>query len=89
MIKANEAKEMVKVNIKADEDVRIAKIEKFLDTECDAEIRKAVENRQYSAFVAVPKDLVDYTATITAMLAINGYKVQVRHGYEPSILIQW
>lgn len=89
MIKANEAREMTKANIKADEDARIAKIEKFFDTECDAEIHKAIENRQYSAFVAIPSGLVDYTTTITAMLATNGYKAQVRHGFESSILIQW
>lgn len=89
MINANEARAMLKANIQKDEEALRAKIQKFLDENCESAILAAIEKRQDNAFVAVPAGLQEYTTLITATLATNQYKAQIRHGSVPSILVMW
>ena len=89
MIKANEAKAMAKEFHKKAEEARLAKVQKFLDDECDKAINVAAINGQYSCFVEVPEELADQVATINAMLFVNGFFAQTRHAENVAILIKW
>jgi hypothetical protein len=89
MIKANEAKAMVKNYREAKEAERLAKVQKFLDNECDCEIINAASNGQTECFVEVPADLRELAPAINAHLFAMGYFSQVRYSSTPTILIRW
>ena len=89
MIKANEAKVMVKTYNEAKEAERLVKIQKFLDNECDSAVISAASNGQTECFVEVPTDLRELTPAINAHLFAMGYFSQTRHGSTPAILIRW
>ena len=89
MIKANEAKAMVKSYNEQREAERQAKVQKFLDSECDAAIITAASNGQMECFVEVPVGLRELTPAINANLFAMGYFSQTRHGSTPAILIRW
>lgn len=89
MIHANDAKAMLKANIQKDEDAIKARVNDFLENECDSAIKESIELRSATAFVEVPNVLEKHTSLIVAMLMANGYKAQCRHGIAPAILIMW
>lgn len=89
MIKASEAKAMVKEYHEKKEAELNARVEKFLNTECETAITTAAMNGQQNCFVEVPRGLIEDTAKITARLNVEGYKAQTRFGVTPAILIMW
>jgi hypothetical protein len=89
MIKASEAKAMVKEYHEKKEAELNARVEKFLNTECETAITTAAMNGQQNCFVEVPRGLAEDTARITARLNVEGYKAQTRFGVTPAILIMW
>ena len=89
MIKAINARTMVKEYNEQKEAERKALIQKFLDTECDAAIITAASNGRTECFVEVPLGLRELTPAINANLLALGYFSQTRHGSTPAILIRW
>ena len=89
MIKASEAKAMAKEFHEKKEAELNAKIEKFLNNECESAITTAAINGKTECFVEVPKGLADDTARINAMLMVNGYMAQTRFGAVPAIFTRW
>jgi hypothetical protein len=89
MTNANEAKLMANEFHAKKESELMAKIEKFLDNECESAITTAAMNGKYECFVEVPKGLADDTAKINALLLANGYMAQTRFGTVPAVLIKW
>ena len=89
MIKANEAKAMVKTYNEQKEAERVAKTQKFLDNECDSAIITAASNGRTECFVEVPLGLRELTPAINANLLAMGYFSQTRHGSTLAILIRW
>ena len=89
MIKANEAKAMVKTYNEQKEAERLAKIQKFLDNECESAIITAATNGRTECFVEVPTDLRELVCAINANLTAEGYFSQTRHGENVAILIRW
>lgn len=89
MIKAIEALEKTKANIKTDNEAKMTAIQKFLDEECDTAIREAINQRVFCTYVQIPSSLASYYPIITNLLVDNGYRTKVTHGAEPYILITW
>lgn len=89
MIKANNAREMVKEYKAQKEAENRAKVQKFLDTECDSAIITAATNGRSECFVEVPNDLCHLVSAINENLAVEGYFAQTRHGTNVAILIRW
>lgn len=89
MIKATEALEKTKANIKVDNETRMATIQKFLDEECDTAIHDAIEHRQFCTYVQIPSSLANYYSVIANLLLDNGYQTKATLGTEPHILIMW
>ena len=89
MIHANDAKAKLKANLQNDEEAIKAKINDFLENECDSAIKKSIELRSATAFVEVPNVLEKHTSLIVDMLMANGYNAQCRRGITTAILIMW
>lgn len=89
MIKANNAKAMVKEYNEQKEAERQALIQKFLDTECDSAIITAATNGRTECFVEVPINLHNQVSAINANLTAEGYISQTRYGSNLAILIRW
>ena len=89
MIKAINARTMVKEYNEQKEAERKALIQKFLDTECDAAIITAASNGRTECFVEIPTDLRELVCAINANLTAEGYFSQTRHGENVAILIRW
>lgn len=89
MIKANNAREMVKEYKAQKEAENKTKVQKFLDTECDSAIITAASNGRSECFVEVPADLQELVCAINASLTAEGYFAQTRHGNNVAILICW
>ena len=89
MIKANNAKAMVKEYNEQKEAERKALVQKFLDTECDAAIITAATNGRTECFVEVPNNLHNQISAINASLTVEGYSSQTRYGTNVAILIRW
>ena len=90
MIKANEAKAMVKAYNEQKEAENKAKVQKFLDEDCSTVITTAAINGRAEAFVEVPYELQELIPMIHANLTVEGYFSQTRHGHSnTAILIRW
>lgn len=89
MIKATNAKAMVKEYNEQKEAERKALIQKFLDTECDAAIILAASNGRTECFVEVPINLHNHIFAINANLTAEGYFSQARFGNNVAVLIRW
>ena len=89
MIKATNAKAMVKEYNEQKEAERKALVQKFLDTECDATIITAATNGRTECFVEVPTNLYNQVSAINANLTAEGYFSQARYGNNVAILIRW
>lgn len=89
MIKAEQVKEMVKDYNKKVEEERLAKIKNFLDEKCEPEIIAAASNGRTQCSVGIPTSMEEDIPTINALLFVDGYYSQTRHGYSSSILIRW
>lgn len=89
MIKANNAKAMVKEYNEQKEAERKALVQKFLDTECDAAIIAAASTGKTECFVEVPTNLHSQISAINANLTMEGYFAQARYGNHIAILIRW
>ena len=89
MIKATNAKAMVKEYNEQKEAERKALVQKFLDTECDAAIITAATNGKTECFVEVPTNLHNQVSAINANLTAEGYFSQARYGNNVAILIRW
>ena len=89
MIKANNAREMVKEYKAQKEAENRAKVQKFLDTECDSAIITAATNGRNECFVEVPTALHELVCAINANLTAEGYTSQTRYGSNLAILIRW
>ena len=89
MIKAVNARTMVKEYNEQKEAERKALIQKFLDTECDSAIITAATNGRTECFVEVPTNLHNYIPAINANLTAEGYFSQSRYGTNVAILIRW
>ena len=89
MIKAINARTMVKEYNEQKEAERKALIQKFLDTECDAAIITAASNGRTECFVEVPVNLHSQVSAINANLTAVGYFAQARYGTNISVLIRW
>lgn len=89
MIKAINARTMVKEYNEQKEAERKALIQKFLDTECDSAIITAATNGRTECFVEVPTNLHELVCAINANLTAEGYFSQTRHGSNVAILIRW
>ena len=89
MIKAVNARTMVKEYNEQKEAERKALIQKFLDTECDAAIITAASNGKTECFVEVPINLHNQVSAINANLTAEGYFSQTRYGTNVAILIRW
>lgn len=89
MIKANNAKAMVKEYNEQKEAERKALVQKFLDTECESAIITAATNGRTECFVEVPNNLHSQISAINASLTVEGYFAQARYGTNISILIRW
>lgn len=89
MIKAVNARTMVKEYNEQKEAERKALIQKFLDTECDSAIILAASNGRTECFVEVPTNLHNQISAINANLTAEGYFSQSRYGTNVAILIRW
>lgn len=90
MIKANNAKAMVKEYNEQKEAENQALIQKFLDTECDSAIITAATNGRTECFVEVPNNLYNQIPAINANLTAEGYFSQARYSItNVAILIRW
>ena len=89
MIKANEAKAMVKTYNEQKEAERKEMVQKFLSTECESAIITAATNGRTECFVEVPTNLHELVCAINANLTAEGYFSQTRHGSNVAILIRW
>jgi hypothetical protein len=89
MIKAVNARTMVKEYNEQKEAERKALIQKFLDTECDSAIITAATNGRTECFVEVPTNLHNQISAINANLTAEGYFSQSRYGTNVAILIRW
>ena len=89
MIKAVNARTMVKEYNEQKEAERKALIQKFLDTECDSAIVTAATNGRTECFVEVPTNLHNQVSAINANLTAEGYFSQTRYGTNVAILIRW
>ena len=89
MIKAVNARIMVKEYNEQKEAERKALIQKFLDTECDSAIITAATNGRTECFVEVPTNLHNQVSAINANLTAEGYFSQTRYGTNVAILIRW
>ena len=89
MIKANNARTMVKEYNEQKEAERKALIQKFLDNECESAIVTAATNGRTECFVEVPTALHELVCAINANLTAEGYFSQTRHGSNVAILIRW
>lgn len=89
MIKAVNARTMVKEYNEQKEAERKALIQKFLDNECESAIVTAATNGRTECFVEVPTNLHNQIAAINANLTAEGYFSQSRYGTNVAILIRW
>ena len=89
MIKATNAKTMVKEYNEQKEAERKALIQKFLDNECESAIITAATNGRTECFVEVPTNLLNQISAINASLTAEGYFSQARYGNNIAILIRW
>ena len=89
MIKATNARVMVKEYNEQKEAERKALIQKFLDTECESAIITAATNGRTECFVEVPTNLHNQISAICASLTVEGYFAQSRYGTNVAILIRW
>lgn len=89
MIKAVNARTMVKEYNEQKEAERKALVQKFLDTECESAIITAATNGRTECFVEVPTALHELVCAINANLTAEGYFSQTRHGSNVAILIRW
>lgn len=89
MIKATNARTMVKEYNEQKEAERKALVQKFLDTECDSAIITAASNGRTECFVEVPTNLHNQIPAICASLTAEGYFSQSRYGNNITILIRW
>ena len=89
MIKATNAKAMVKEYNEQKEAERKALVQKFLDNECESAIITAATNGRTECFVEVPTALHELVCAINANLTAEGYFSQTRHGENVAILIRW
>ncbi len=89
MIKATNAKVMVKEYNEQKEAERKALVQKFLDTECESAIITAATNGRTECFVEVPTNLHNQISAINASLTVEGYFSQTRYGTNVAILIRW
>lgn len=89
MIKATNARVMVKEYNEQKEAERKALVQKFLDTECDSAIITAATNGRTECFVEVPINLHNQISAINANLTMEGYFAQARYGNNIAVLIRW
>lgn len=89
MIKANNAREMVKEYKAQKEAENKTKVQKFLDTECDSAIITAATNGRSECFIEIPADLRELACVINTRLTAEGYIAQTRYGSNLAILICW
>ena len=89
MIKAVNARTMVKEYNEQKEAERKALVQKFLDNECESAIITAASNGRSECFVEVPTALHELVCAINANLTAEGYFSQTRHGENVAILIRW
>lgn len=90
MIKAVNARTMVKEYKAQKEAENREKVQKFLDTECDSAITTAATNGRSECFVEIPADLRELVCAINANLTAEGYHSQTRYGGSNlAILICW
>lgn len=89
MIKATNAKAMVKEYNEQKEAERKALVQKFLDTECESAIITAATNGRTECFVEIPTNLHSQISAINANLTAEGYFSQTRYGTNVAILIRW
>ena len=89
MIKANEAKAMVKTYNEQKEAERKEMVQKFLSTECESAIITAATNGRTECFVEVPNNLHNLVSAINANLTAEGFFSQARYGTNIAILIRW
>ena len=89
MIKAVNARTMVKEYNEQKEAERKALIQKFLDNECESAIVTAATNGRTECFVEVPTNLHNQVSAINANLTAEGFFSQARYGTNIAILIRW
>lgn len=89
MIKAVNARTMVKEYNEQKEAERKALVQKFLDNECDSAIITAATNGRTECFVEVPTNLHNQISAINANLTAEGFFSQARYGTNIAILIRW
>ena len=89
MIKAVNARTMVKEYNEQKEAERKALIQKFLDNECESAIVTAATNGRTECFVEVPTSLHNQVSAINANLTAEGFFSQARYGTNIAILIRW
>ena len=89
MIKAVNARTMVKEYNEQKEAERKALIQKFLDNECESAIVTAATNGRTECFVEVPTNLHNQISAINANLTAEGYFSQRRYGTNVAILSRW
>ena len=90
MIKATNAKAMVKEYNEQKESERKALVQEFLDNECESAIITAATNGRTECFVEVPTNLQELIHAINTNLTAEGYFAQARYGStNVAILIRW
>ena len=89
MIKAVNARIMVKEYNEQKEAERKALVQKFLDNECESAIVTAATNGRTECFVEVPTNLHNQVSAINANLTAEGYFSQSRYGTNVAVLIRW
>lgn len=89
MIKAVNARIMVKEYNEQKEAERKALVQKFLDNECESAIVTAATNGKTECFVEVPINLHNQVSAINANLTAEGFFSQARYGTNIAILIRW
>ena len=89
MIKAVNARTMVKEYNEQKEAERKEKVQKFLNTECESAIITAATNGRTECFVEVPTNLHNQISAINANLTAEGYFSQSRYGTNVAVLIRW
>ena len=89
MINAMKAKEITREFHDRQEAERLARIDNFLDTECEKAIIEKASSGHRQAEVNIPAELKGSTFAIKMKLEEEGYSVKIVRDGNPSLIIWW
>lgn len=89
MITANEAYGQTRTLIEEDAKALEERIDRYLDTNVEAQIKEAIEKRQMTCEIGIPEGLRTHTDKIADKLQKYGYTTMTTYGIKNYICIRW